>query len=73
MYWQKCKPHQVVEPEASVKHRSPAKSICNFGYVAIYHRHILICHSTLELWRVPTSALSALSSTGRLTAIIFID
>ena len=70
MCWQKCKQHQVVERVASVKRHSPAKFICNFGNRADFHRHILICHFTLELCRVPTSALSALSRTGRLTAII---
>ena len=32
MCWQKCKQHQVVEREASVKRHSPAKFICNFGH-----------------------------------------
>ena len=73
MCWQKCKQHQVVERVASVKHHSPAKLICNFSDMADFHRHILIFLFTLELWRVPTSALSALSRTGKLTAIIFKD
>ena len=74
MYWQKYKQHQVVEHAASVKHHFPAKSICNLAtwHISI-NLSLKMCHFTLELWRVPTSALSALFNTGRLTAIVFKD